>query len=437
MTTVEALEVNVDDKGGLKRELSFQVPVGAVDSALNAAYDRVASSVSLKGFRNGKVPRQVIKSRYGKEVEGDVLQQLVPEYYRQAVTQAEIEPLTSPEFGDMKLKAGEALSVVATMEIKPELTLAPYEGVELESVDQDVSDEDVAVAHKSLQDAMASLEACDADHVAENGDVAVIDFLGKVDDEAFEGGTAQGYSLSLGESRFIPGFEEQVVGHKAGEQFDVNVSFPDDYHSEELKGKDAVFEITLHEIKAKVLPEVNDEFATQVGDFDNLEALNETLREEIKTKRVGDQKQTHRNEVLTKLAEANDCEVPESWIEDEIGTMVDSHRRIAAMQGQELENEEELRAEVRPVAEIQARGRLVVGEIAKAENLQVAEEDFTQEVVRMSQEYQRPPEEIIKLIRSNPAETERLSNYLLRNKVLDLVIEKANITTVSRVRDKA
>ena len=437
MTTVDALEVNVDDKGGLKRELSFQIPASAVDSALDAAYTRVAGSVSLKGFRNGKVPRQVIKSRYGKEVEGDVLQQLVPEYYRQAVVQAEIEPLTSPEFGPMDLKEGEALSLVATVEVKPELTLASYEGVELEAVDQDVSDQDVAVAHKSLQDAMASLEACDADHVAENGNVAVIDFLGKVDDVAFEGGTAEGYSLSLGEGRFIPGFEEQVVGHKAGEQFDVNVAFPEDYHSEDLKGKDAVFAITLHEIKAKVLPEVNDEFASQVGDFDNLEALNKTLTDEILTKRAGDQQRTHRNDVLVKLAEANDCEVPESWIEEEIDTMVDSHRRMAAMQGQELENEEEVRAEVRPVAEIQARGRLIVGEIAKAEELQVAEEEFTQEIVRMSQEYQRAPEEIIELIRSNPAETERLSNYLLRNKVLDLVIEKANITTVPRVREEA
>ncbi len=433
MSTVDSLDVTVNDKGGLKRELVFSVPADAVTTALNAAYDRVAHSVKLKGFRNGKVPRSVIKSRFGSDVNAEVIQQLVPEYYRQAVEQADLEPLTNPQFGEFDLAEGKPLEIVATVEIKPEITLAPYDGMELTAVDPEVNDEDVTVAHKSLQNAMASLEPCDADHEAANGDVAVIDFLGKVDDVPFEGGEAKGYSLELGEGRFIPGFEEQIVGHKAGESFDVKVTFPEDYHSEELKGKEAVFEVTVHELKAKVLPEVNDEFATQVGDFENLEALNATLREEIRTKRDADQARSHRHDVFVKLSEANQFEVPEAWIEEELENIFDNRRRMAGMQGVELdEPTEEERERARADAEIQARGRMVIGEIARAEDVQVTDQEFSAEIARMSQEYQRPAEEIIQLVRANPAETQRLTDYLLKNKVLDLVIERAKITFTPR-----
>ncbi|MBI5136952.1 MAG: trigger factor [Nitrospirae bacterium] len=423
----------MSDKGGLKRELSFQVPAGAVNQALDGAYAQVARSAKLKGFRAGKVPRQVLKSRFGAEVEGQVLQKLVPDFYRQALAKADVEPLTNPEFGPFELTEGQPLNVVATVEVKPRITLAAYAGIALTATDPGVHDDDVAVAHRSLREAMATLEPAPDGHAAASGDVAVIDFLGKVDGVPFEGGEAKGYSLSLGDGRFIPGFEDQVIGHKAGDRFDISVTFPEDYHAQDLKGRDAVFEITLHEIKNKVLPPVDDAFATQVGDFADLAALNGTLREEIRAKRESDQNRAHRHEVFVKLAEANRFEVPEAWIAEEIGNIVDHRRRMAAVQGQALpEPSEEEKAQLRDDAILQARGRLVITEIAKAEGIEVTDQEFSREIARLAQEYQRSAEEIMQLIRSNPAETHRLGEHLLKNKVLDWVIAKANVTVVPR-----
>lgn len=436
MTTVQSLEVEVTDKGGLKRELAFEVPASVINSALDEAYDRIARSTRMPGFRPGKVPRQVIRSRFREQVQDDVLQRLVPDYYQQAVEQSGVEPVNRPEFGPLEINEGKALKVVAMVEVPPSVELAPYDGIELEAVDVEVTDRDIEVAHRSLQESMATLEPAAKTRKAQEGDVAVIDFEGRVDGEPFEGGRGEGYAVTLGEGRFIAGFEEQLVGHKAGEHFDITVTFPEDYHSETLRGREAVFSVTLHEVKKKVLPDVDDSFASQVGDFENLGALNETLREQIRKKRLDDLRKVHRKQVYEKLCADNQFEAPESVVEAELDTLMDNHRRLIAFQGRTLEeagfDEADARGRYLEDARAEARGQMVVAEIAKKEGITVSEEEFTEELTRIAQEYQRPVSDVEQAVRANPDEMRRLHRLLLKNKVLDALIGRATITVVGR-----
>lgn len=444
MTTAESLDFDVDvnDQGGLKRELVFAIPATVVDQTVSEMCDQVGQSVRLPGFRNGKVPRKVIRGRFTEQINAQVMEKLVPEYYRKAVEKSGIAAITDPVFAPIQVTDGEAMNVTVTVEVQPEIDLAPYDGLELEAVDVTVTDEDLKVAHKSLQDSMASVEPAPEDHVAANGDVAVIDFLGKLNGEPFDGGKGENYSLNLGDGRFIPGFEEQIVGHKAGESFDVTVTFPEEYHNDELKGQEAVFEVTLHSLKNKVLPEVDDEFASQVGDFDTLEALNETLREQILDKRNNEQREHHRAILFAKLAEDNVYDPPEQWVESELDDAVETQRRMRTMRGENAhlataEEEEAERQSLREAAIIEARGRGVVAEIAKREDLKVSEDEFSAEIVRIAQQHGRSPDEIAQTFKQHPAEIARLNDHLLRGKALDLVIDRAHITTVDRAEDGA
>jgi len=436
MTTVDTLDVEVIDKGGLKRELAFQVPAGAVDSALDEACDSIARTVRIPGFRAGRIPRKVVLGRYRGRVVGEVLQRLVPDYYRQALARADVTPVSEPEFGDFDLKEGEPLKVVATVEVEPTIELAPYEGLELTGVDLEVTDADITVAHRSLQDTLATLEPCEEGHLADTGDLVVIDFEGKIDGTPFEGGKAEGYSLALGDGRFIPGFEEQVAGHAAGDTFDLTVTFPDDYHAEELKGKDATFTVTVSEVKRKLLPPVDDAFAAQVGDFDDLEGLNRTLSEEIRAKRETDQQRLLRRQAFTKLVEANVFDPPEGLVNEELDEMLQATQRLMLMQGQTPQeagfDAAKAAAEGRPEAESQARGRVVVSRIAKDEGLTVTDADLGAEIARLAREYRRAEDEVRQRIYGDPAELARMETYLLKNKVLDRVIEKAKVTVAPR-----
>jgi len=436
MTTTDTLQVEVTDQGGQKREIAFQVPAEAVASAMDAACDNIARGLKLPGFRPGKVPRGVIKTRYRDQLTGDVLQRLVPDYWRQAIAQAAVEPVSDPEFDPFDLQDGQPLKVVARVEVEPEIDLAPYDGLEVTAVDLEVSDEDLTMAHRSLQETMAALEPCEPDHVAEAGDQVVMDFEGRIDGTPFEGGKGEGYVVTLGEERLIPGFEDQIVGHTAGETFEVTVTFPDDYHAEAMRAKEAVFTVTVTEIKRKVLPDVDDAFASQVGEFEDLEALNKTLREEILAKRRADQHHLQRRQAFAKLVEMNEFDPPERMVEDELDEIVQHRQRLVAMQGQSPEeagfDPAKVRQEAREDAVAQARGRVVLSRIAKAEGVAVTEADIADEIARLAREYQRSEDEIRQRVTADPLELDHLRRHLLRNKVLDLVVDRAEVRTVPR-----
>jgi trigger factor len=431
VTPAAPLQVEVTDKGGLKREISFMVPAEAVATALDAACDTVGRGLKLPGFRPGKVPRQVIRSRYKGQVTGDALQRLVPDYWRQAISEAAVEPASEPRFDPFDLQEGQPLKVVAQVEVEPDIELAPYDGMEITAVDLAVSDADLEAAHRSLQETMAAMEPTEAGHQAENGDQVTIDFEGRVDGTPFEGGKGEGYVLTLGEGRLIPGFEEQIVGQEAGTTFEVSVTFPADYQAEHLKGKEAAFTVTLSEIKRKVLPDVDDAFATQVGDFADLAALDATLREEILRKRQADQRQIQRRQIYAKLIEANVFDPPERMVEEELDEIVQHRQRMILMQGKSIEeagfDAAKVREESREDAAAQSRGRVVISRIAKAEGVSLDEADVAAEVTRIAREYQLSEDEIRQRMYGDPAEMDNLRRHLIRTKVLDLLVDRATV----------
>lgn len=437
--SVETLEVEVIDKGGLKRDLSFEVPADVVSAAADNVCNRLAGQVRLPGFRPGRVPRQMLRSRFKEEIRSEVLQTVLPEYYQQAVEKANVTPAGQPEFSELDFSDGKPLKVVVSMEVQPEITVADWKGMKLTGFDLEVNDADLAVAHESLLNSMATLEPAAKTAKAKDGNTVLIDFTGSVDGTEFPGGKAEGYSLELGAGRFIPGFEEQLIGHKAGEAFDIQVTFPEDYQEATLAGKEATFAITLREIKNKVLPELDDDFASQVGDFADLEALNATLRKEIGAKREADQRSVQRREALTQLARDNAFDPPESLLEEELEALVEQNRRFAAVQaqGQEIDfNADEAREHHREEAIRQVRANLVVKEIAKAESVSVSEDEVTAEISRLAREYQQPVDQVDRAMRSNPVELDRMKQFLLRDKVLDVVIEHGKVTVEKREEAK-
>jgi len=436
MTAVESLQVEVTDKGGLSREIAFEVPAEAVASAVDAACDQISRGLKLPGFRAGKIPRQVIKSRYRGQVNNEVIQRLVPDYWRQAIARAAVEPVSDPDFDPFDLQEGQPLKVVARIEVEPDVTLASYDGLEVTAVDLEVTDEDITTALRSLQETMAAMEPCPPDHKAESGDQVVIDFEGKVDGTPFDGGKGEGYVVTLGEGRLIGGFEEQVEGHAAGETFEVAVTFPEDYHAEPLRAKEAVFTVTVTEIKRKVLPEMDDAFASQVGEFEDLEALNRTLRDEILAKRRADQHQIQRRQVFSKLVELNAFDPPERLVEDALDEIVQHRQRLILMQGQSPEeagfDPAKVREEAREDAVAQARGQVILSRIAKAEGVTVSDDDIGEEIARLAHEYRRDADEIRRRVAGDPLELDRMRRHLRDNKVLDLVVDRAEVKTVPR-----
>ncbi|MFQ5508387.1 MAG: trigger factor [Leptospirillia bacterium] len=438
---MDSLQVEVTEKEGLNREISFQIPEDVVRTALDATYENLSVNAKVPGFRKGKIPQQVVRARYGEQAKGEVIQRLVPDYYKQALQAASIEPASSPEFGPIEIKDGEPLSVTATVEIQPTVNVADYDGIELQMVDIEVQEKDIEVAYHSLRDSMATLEEAPKKHKAENGDVAVIDFEGRIGGEPFEGGKSEGYALPLGEGRFIEGFEEQIVGHAVGDSFDITVTFPEAYHNPEFSGKEAVFAVTLQDLKCKVLPEVDDAFAQQVGDFADLAALNETLKNEIRAKREADQGKLLRRQAFARLVDDNPFEPPESMVQEELADLIETRKAMLQMQGKSLEeagfDEAKERENLLNDARNKARGQLVVKQIAKNEGVSVSEEDFQAEVARLAGEYQRPVDEVDRLIRSNQAEVARLNGVLLQDKVLNLVVERAKVTVLERPAEEA
>ncbi|MDH4228602.1 MAG: trigger factor [Nitrospirota bacterium] len=430
--SVNTLEVELIDKGGLKRDLSFHVPADAVQTAMNQACDRLSHRVRMPGFRPGHVPRHIVRSRFRGEIDNEIIQQLVPGYYQQALDKAGVTPAGSPVFSPLDITEGQPLKVLVSFEVQPEITLAPYDGLELPGFDLEVTDEDLAVAHSSLLNSMATLESAPKGHKAANGNMATIDFVGRIDGTPFPGGEAQGYALELGSGNFIPGFEEGILGHKAGDEFDIDVQFPADYHEKSLKGKNTTFSVTLHEVKVKALPELDDNFATQVGDFADLATLNETLRREIATKRQGDMRRFQRREAFSKLAELNAFDPPASLVEEELENMIEAGRRMATMDGRTNFDDTEARTHYRDEALLQVRGHRVVEEIAKAEGLAVSETDISDEVNRLAREYRRVATDVDRALRGNPVEMDRMRRALLKDKVLDLVISRARIVVQDR-----
>lgn len=412
--------------------LEVEVEADRVAAALDKAFNKVAKKANVPGFRKGKVPRPIFEARYGVEaLYQDAIDILLPEVYTEAVDQTDIFPVDRPEVEIDQFAKGEVFKFKAKVTVKPEVTLGEYKGVEVPVQKVEVSDEELDAELKRLQERHAELSVID-EGAAENGDVAVIDFDGSVDGVPFEGGQAERYSLELGSGTFIPGFEEQVVGMATGDFKDVEVTFPETYHAEELAGKKAVFKVKVHEIKRKQLPELDDEFAKDVSEFETLAEYKEDLKKELLARKEQEAKGNKEAAVVDKVAANAEVEIPQAMIDSEIQNMMRDFDNRLRNQGMNLEmflsfsgqTTADLQEQMKEDAEKRVRNNLVLEQIAKEENIEVTEEDINKELEVMAESYKRTADEIRNILTANGSLGSLREEVSLR-KTVDLLVENS------------
>ncbi|MCI4128851.1 trigger factor [Bacillus haynesii] len=422
------MSVKWEKQEGNEGVLTVEVDADTFNKALDDAFKKVVKQVSIPGFRKGKVPRGLFEQRFGVEaLYQDALDILLPVEYPKAVEEAGIEPVDRPEIDVEKIEKGENLIFTAKVTVKPEVKLGEYKGLGIEKDDTAVTDEDVQNELKSLQERQAELVVKE-DGKVEEGDTVVLDFEGFVDGEAFEGGKAENYSLEVGSGSFIPGFEDQLVGLEAGAEKDVEVTFPEEYHAEELAGKPAVFKVKIHEIKAKELPELDDEFAKDVDEeVETLAELTEKTKKRLEEAKENEADAKLREELVVKAAENAESDIPQAMIDTELDRMMKEFEQRLQMQGMNLElyfqfsgqDENALKEQMKEDAEKRVKSNLTLEAIAKAENLQVTDEEVEEELSKMAEAYNMPVENIKQAIGS----TDGMKEDLKVRKAIDFLVE--------------
>lgn len=424
------MSANWEKLEGSRGVLTFEVDAEKFNEGLDFAFKKVVKQVSVPGFRKGKMPRSLFEKRFGVEsLYQDAIDYLLPDAFVNAVEETGIEPVGRPEIDVEQIEKGKSLIFKATVTVKPEVKLGEYKGIEVEAFDTSVTDEDVNNEIKALQERHAEIVVKE-EGTAENGDTVVIDFEGFVDGEAFEGGKGENYSLELGSGSFIPGFEEQLVGTAAGEEKEIQVTFPEEYHAAELAGKPAVFKVKVHEVKTKVLPELDDEFAKDVDDeAETFEELKAKIKERLEHDKQHEAEHHVRDTVVEKAAENAEIDLPEVMVENEVDRMLNEFEQRLQMQGMTLDlyfqfsgqDENALREQMKEEAEKRVRVALTLEAIAKAENIEVTDEEVNEELQKMADMYNMSVDDIKKAIGS----LDGIKGDLQNRKAIDFLVENS------------
>ena len=396
---VEKLEKNM-------AKLTIEASAEDLEKAIEKAYQKQKSQISIPGFRKGKVPRQMIEKMYGKEVfYEDAANALIPDAYEKALEECEEDIVSSPKIEVTQIEAGKPFVFTATVALKPEVKLGKYKGVKVDKIDVAVTDEEVdAEINKELEKNARNITV--EDRAVKDGDVTTLDFEGFVDGVAFDGGKGENYPLTIGSGAFIPGFEEQLVGAEIGKEVEVKVTFPEDYQAENLKGKDAVFKCTIKEIKEKQLPALDDEFASEVSEFDTLAEYKEDVKKNLAEKKEKDARNAKENAAVQAAVEVSEMEIPEAMLETQQKQMIDEFAQRITMQGLSMEqyfqftgtNYQQMLEQVKPQAEERIKSRLVLEAIAAAENLEATEEEYEKELETMAGVYQMELDKVKELM---------------------------------------
>ena len=392
---VEKLEKNM-------AKLTIEVSAEDLDKAMEKAYQKQKSRISLPGFRKGKAPRKMIESMYGKGVfMEDAVNSLVPQEYTKALGECDLEIVSQPEINVTQMEPGKALIFTADVAVKPEVTLGEYKGVEVPKSEIAVTDEEVDAEVKKEQDKNARTVAVE-DRAAANGDITTIDFEGFVDGVAFEGGKGTDYALTLGSGTFIPGFEDQLVGANTGDHVEVKVTFPEEYQAKELSGKEAVFQCDVKKIETKEVPELDDEFAKDVSEFDTLAEYKEDVKKKLTEKKEKEARTAKENAAVDKAIENAQMDIPELMTKTECRQMMDDFSRRMQQQGLSMEqyfqftgqSMDKMMEDMKPQALKRIQTRLVLEKVAEAENIQPSEEEITEEIQKMADAYKMEADKI-------------------------------------------
>lgn len=426
------MKVNAEKIDKHKVVLEMEIPQPEVSKALDKAYHKLANQVNIPGFRKGKVPRSILEKRIGKEALLDEAFEIVaPRFYAQALQEQGIEPVGRPQIDVLTLQEDQPLVFKATVIAKPEVVLGEYKGLKVEQPAAEVSEEQISNHLESLRSRHARMVVAEGAEL-QNGDFAIIDFEGFVDGAPFNGGAGKAYPLEIGSGSFIPGFEEQLIGAKAGEERDVNVSFPEDYHVAELAGKPALFKVTVQDVKRKELPELDDEFVKDVSEFENIEELKADIKNKLEKAAQEKAESDFKNAAVKQAVEAVTVDIPDIMVEDRIDHMIEDLNVNLQNRGMQLDKYLEyvkmdmdtLRQNYRESAAINVKTDLMLEAIAKEEKLDVTAEDMQVEVALLAETYQAKAADVAKIIREQ-GRMDALAGSIVRKKAANIIIDSA------------
>ena len=425
---VENLEKNM-------AKLTIEVAAEKVEDAIQAAYMKEKGKISVPGFRKGKVPRKMIEKMYGAGVfYEDAANTLIQENYAQTVEESGVDVVSRPTIEVVQIEAGKPFIFTAEVAVRPEVKLGKYKGVQVTKIDTTVSDEEVA-AELEKERQKNSRTVTVTDRPIAEGDTAVIDFEGFVDGVAFEGGKGENHPLEIGSHSFIDTFEDQLVGKNTGDEVEVNVTFPKEYHAEDLAGKPAVFKVKINEIKTKELPELNDEFASDVSEFETLEEYKESVKKNLEETKENNAKRTKEDEAIKKIIEKSEMEIPDAMIESQVQNMIQEFAQRLAQQGLSFDQYmqfsgmtmDKMKEQVRPEALTRIQSSLVLEQIAKEENFEITEDDVNAEIEKMAKAYGMEADKLKEYVGDDEKESMKR----------DIAIEKAVQFIMDNVKERA
>lgn len=422
--------------------LDVEVEAGQLDRALEQAYRKLVKTVNVPGFRKGKVPRLVFENFVGKAaLYNEAVEMVVPEAYMEAVKETGVEPVSQPKVELVQVEEGQPVKFKATVRVKPEVNLGQYTGLQVTKPVQEVTDQDVEAELTKLQERHARLENLEQGAV-EQGDIAVIDFMGRKDGEEFEGGKGNDYSLEIGSGTFVPGFEDQLVGAEVGETREVNVTFPEDYPNEDLKGQAVVFTVTVKGIKRKEVSALDDEFAKDVSEFDTIEELKADILNKLKEAAEKQARQRINNEAVKKAVDNAEVDIPKEMVELRQLEMLDNMEQRLQAQGLSMENylkytnstRDQLKESLRDDAARGVKTTLVLEAVAKKENIAVSDEELEQEIARMAEHYRQEPA-VLRKILEGQNQLDYIRESLTQQKAIEFIADRAELVEDTKQPD--
>ena len=427
------MSVQVETLEKSMAKLTIEVSAEEFETALDKAYKKNKSKISLPGFRKGKAPRAMIEKMYGAGVfYEDAANDLIPGAYESAAKESELEIVAQPSIDVTQIEKGKSFIFTATVAVKPEVTLGDYKGIEVEKKTAEVTDEELQAEIDKVRESNSRMITIE-DRAVEDGDITTIDFEGFVDGEPFEGGKGEDYPLTIGSHSFIDNFEEQLIGKKIGEECEVNVTFPTEYHAADLAGKPATFKVTVKEIKVKELPELNDEFASEVSEFDTLDEYKKDVEKKLVEKKEIEANSKNEDAVVAKVVENATMEIPDKMIDAQAENMVQDMARRMQSQGLSLDmylkytgmTVEQMKEQARPDAEKRIRTRLVLEAVAQAENIQISDEKVDEEVAKMAEAYKMEVEKLKSYM--SESDVKQMKEDLAVQQAVDLLVAEAKL----------
>ena len=412
-------------------KLVIEATAEEFEAGLNTAYNKSKSKINVPGFRKGKAPRKIIEQLYGQEVFfEDAANAIIPDAYAKACIESELDIVSQPKISVTQLEKGKPFVFEAEVAVRPEVELGKYKGVEVSKADTEATDADVEEEIKKVAEQNSRTITVE-DRAVKDGDMTVIDFEGFIDGEAFEGGKGENYPLTIGSHSFIDNFEDQIIGMNIGDEKEINVTFPEDYHAEELKGKPATFKVSVKEIKEKQLPDIDDDFAQDVSDFDTLDEYKADLKKKIAERKEAEAKKQKETEAIEKIVADSKMDIPQAMIDTQVTRMAEDFAQRLQQQGLSLEmyfkytglTAEKILDDMKPEAVKRIQNSLVLEAVAKAENIQVSDDEFNAELSKMAEMYKMEVDKIKEFM--GESEEKQMRDDIAIQKAVDLIVSSA------------